>query len=121
MVAARRIIPMVASVPNDLAQIYDRNLSMLDFARLWSWNTVWLDCWFLDLDSQRLWNTNIIRDLFFNPYKLYCCMQMYVIYALIPNKWKVVDFFQSKIAYCMIERLQVLLFWKIAYSFGTRK
>ena len=24
MVAARRIIPMVASVPNDLAQIYDR-------------------------------------------------------------------------------------------------
>ena len=31
------------------------------------------------------------------------------------------DFFQSKIAYCINERLQVLLFWKIAYSFRMKE
>ena len=34
---------------------------------------------------------------------------------------KIDDFFQSKIAYCINERLQVLLFWKIAYSFRMKE
>ena len=34
---------------------------------------------------------------------------------------KIDDFFQSKIAYSMNERLQVLLFWKIAYSFRMKE